>query len=175
MKYMLVFIISIAFLNAAEPPVVRESDSDKALMFELSSLDDQFINNYIYGLGYRWYFSDNWSLGIGVGFNSNNFDESIDSTTITNETLAWGLNPSLRYNFSSNKNIIGFIGVDLAYFTSSNINTIDSIDRKETSENYSAGVFVGADWFFTKNISLTAQYRLSYGIMTQENSLDDVL
>ena len=94
-------------------------------MFELSTIDDQVINGYIYGLGYRWYFTDNLSFGIGVGINSNDFDESSDTTSINSSSISWGVNPSIRYNFSSNKNIIGFIGVDYSYYTSTNIIEID--------------------------------------------------
>ncbi|MCB0703559.1 MAG: outer membrane beta-barrel protein [Ignavibacteriae bacterium] len=170
MRYIILLLLSITYLNAVEVPLVRESSSDQALMFELSTIDDQLINNYIYGLGYRWYFSDNWSLGIGMGFNSNEFDESTDTVSVIRTSKSWGLNPSIRYNFSSNKNIIGFIGLDYSYYTSTSTISVEVVDNKQMSKNNSAGLFIGADWFFTKNISLTTQYRISYGLRSQEHS-----
>lgn len=168
MKYILLILLTITYIDAAEVPIVRENSSDQAIMFELSTVDDQFINGYIYGLGYRWYFTDNLSLGLGVGFNSNDFDESTDSLSINTSSDSWGVNPSIRYNFSSNKNIIGFIGVDYSYYTSTNIIEIEAVENKTNNINNSAGVFIGADWFFTKNISITAQYRLSFGSNSEE-------
>ena len=170
MRYIILLLLSITYLNAVEVPLVRESSSNQALMFELSTIDDQLINNYIYGLGYRWYFADNFSFGIGMGFNTNEFDQSADSITITSSANSWGLNPSIRYNFSSNNNIIGFIGLDYSYYTSTNTINIEDLKREQINKNNSAGLFIGADWFFTKNISLTAQYRISYGLRSEKHS-----
>lgn len=163
------FIIISGFTLKAQD--VREMVGDQALMFDMSSLDESLISNYNYGLGYRYYFANKWSLALSIGYNNSDRNETIDTIKTNYLTNFIGINPSVRYNFSSNKNIIAFIGADASYMIETN--TVENENKSEEERNLmSGGLFVGADWFAFKNISFTAQYRLGYGVSSFNNKLN---
>lgn len=173
MSKVFLFVFIMALSQSLFSQGVRESDGDKALIFDMSTLDKSLLINYNFGLGYRHYLADNFSFSLSIGYNDTKRDYLKNDTATKTEINYIGVNPAIRYNISSNKNIIAFIGIDGSYMIENNVKD-DTFNKNEVNKTiYSAGLFIGAEWFFIENLSLTAQYRLGYGVSSFDEKLDN--
>lgn len=141
---------------------VRKDKGDMALMFSYNGLTSSTANAYNGGVGAQWYMSDNMALRAGVGFGAPSITSGDGSTTISGTALS--LSPGIRMNLANNSNIVGYVGGQVMFgMLSTNISVSGSTTERSTSaSSLGIGVFFGAEWFPTKNVSLGMEYGLGY-------------
>lgn len=172
MKNLKKIIISFILLAIIAPKeTLGEEDvyfcakkGDQALMFGLKGLSDLTAGNYGAGFGYQYYFANHFAYRISLGFS---YDEEFKEkptgaeTDFTQSFTEFSLTQGIRYNFGMSGNILAYFGGQLHFALSKEYaegefwEPVEVVTRYTT---YGGGVFIGAEWFAWKNVSLSAEY-----------------
>ena len=178
---LLFFIFSIYQYNlfsAEDNAYFRAKQGDNALLFTLTGLSNLSASNFGSGLGYQYYFANHLAYRLSLGMN---FDEETTEKPqgaeedYTKSMTDFGLSQAIRYNFAGySGNVLAYIGAELLLSLSKEVEEgvsfqpITSITRRI---NYGAGVIIGAEWFPWKNVSLSAEYHLTFKYSTGKNEI----
>jgi outer membrane protein W len=168
-KYLTPFLFVFMIYNlvsAKDESGYNAKTGDQALLFNLKGLSDLKADNFKGGLGYQYYFMNHaaFRLGVGVSYENQSLDKTagaakdykLDDLTLT-------FTPGIRYNFASSSNVLAYMGAEAIVAISDKTEEgVDFKDIKKTSKSaeYGLGLFIGAEWFAFKNVSLSAEYSL---------------
>ena len=164
----ILMILFLAFANAYSEDDVyfRAKNGDQALMFGLKGLSDLSAGNYGTGAGYQYYFANHFAYRLSLGFSySRQFTEKPEGSEsdhiITNTQFS--LTQGIRYNFGMSGNILAYFGGELMFGLSKETEEGEFWEATEVVTRYTdygGGLFIGAEWFAWKNVSLSAEYVL---------------
>jgi len=131
------------------------------------------------GIGVKYHFSEKLAARVGIGFSNSSTTEKpaagSPSTDVDEKSTltVFSLAPGLQFTLVKTGDISGYAGFQLGLIAlTSNIDGWghDPGDSyKNTRWLYSAGGFLGAEWFFNDRLSLGAEYVLQYIIRSGTN------
>ncbi len=159
----LVFTLTLlAFPIARSQTTVVPSKGSKALLFDFAGLSNLGANAYNGGIGGKYFLSDQTALRAMLLFGLDN--RSLAGAK--NDNIQFGLSAGLEYHLPISTNASPYVG---------GMVTAKSEDTKitgATSTSTSAGVagIAGVEYFFNKNISLSAEYQFGLTAMNTTQS-----
>ncbi len=162
-------LIAVTAIAGAQD--VRKSQGDLAFLFAYNGIGSSTVGAFNGGVGAQWYLSNDMALRLGLGFGTSSIETPAGGTnTSTLSGTAISLAPGIRMNIASNSNVVGYVGGQVMFGTTSTKSEVTgSTNTPETSAtNLGVGLFFGAEWFPTKNISLGMEYGL--GFMSSSSS-----
>lgn len=169
-------IFLVPFLLQAQDASSKRSAGDKALLFSLSGLGNLGAGNYMGGVGFKYYFSNNLALRAGLGFaNSSETKKAPTSAGADEKTtdMAFSIAPGIVYELARTGAVVGYVGGQIMYTMSSNTvenpNHVKDTKTEVTGSTFGAGVFMGAEWYPWNNVSLSAEYLLGFSSTTGKN------
>jgi len=164
----LIVIIYPIFLVSEDDVYFRAKQGDQALMFGLHGLSDFKAGNYGAGFGYQYYFANHFAYRISLGFSYHEEFKEKPSGTESDYTLSnteFSLNQGVRYNFGMSGNVLAYVGGQLLFALSKESEKGEFWEATEVTTRYTTygtGLFIGAEWFAWKNVSLSAEYVLGF-------------
>lgn len=183
MKKTFVYILSLMCLlsiaNAKDDVGYRAKEGDQALLFSLKGLDNLSAGNFNGGLGYQYYFANHtaFRFALGLDFSSESQDKPDETYAkdYSKDVFSFLLRPGIRYNFGTSSNVLAYMGTEAIFqltktTTESNLVTFTDQTLEEKSTNFGLGFFIGAEWFAFKNVSLSAEYGLSFLFGSSEST-----
>ncbi|MFC2092955.1 outer membrane beta-barrel protein [Bacteroidota bacterium] len=135
-----------------------------------SSYNDTLNSNTValYGAGYRYWVSDQFSLGGGISFGMDNVNATFAGGTAESKATTYGINVEGLYQFKPMYSIAPYIGlgvnfgmVDYTYDITTTTGGTSSTNSYANSGNaFGGGLGVGFDWYFTEGMSLGGRYTI---------------
>ncbi len=173
MKNLLFIALAIVIATSslqAETKNTRNSKGAGAILFNLNGLSVLQAGNYGGGLGFEYFFLNGMAARVGIGFNM--YNESTPSPAANGaarkiSSSEFQITPGAKWNFSSNTTITAYIGIEGLFKTTgsesegANFSKDDPKTTKSTSA-FGASAFLGAEWFAWENVSLGAEYKLTW-------------
>jgi opacity protein-like surface antigen len=124
-----------------------------------------------YGVGYRYYISNNMALRATLGIVLNNSTVKASASGFSDSTddkTAFGIGLGLQWNMPHIASVSPYWGVELGFLTGSD-NTTSSAPSgtsagtfKTSGSTFGVSVHAGAEWFFNSAMSLGAEYRFGF-------------
>jgi len=118
----------------------------------------------LYGAGYRYYFSPQFSLMGGVNFGMDKTSASYTGGSAETTTTTYGISLDGMYQFKPLYSIAPYIGLNANFgmFNSEVKSTSGSTTYTTTNKGsaFGGGLGVGFDWYFTEGMSLGGKYTL---------------
>lgn len=140
---------------------VRRSKNDLGMLFTLNGLGNLSGGAYNGGVGAQWYVADDMALRLGLGFASMKNEDKSGAVTRTETNTLVSVNPGFRLNLAHNSNVVGYAGVQAMIGMSSG--KVEAGGTTElTGTTVGGGIFLGAEWFPWKNVSLGLEYGLGF-------------
>lgn len=183
MKKLIIILFVLIFASSGlllsdDDIYFRAKKGDQALMFGLKGLSDLSAENYGTGFGYQYYFANHFAYRFSLGFlYSEEFTEKPEGgeSDYTITYSEYSLTQGIRYNFAMSGNILAYFGGEVL-FAFSKENEIgkqwESVEVITRYTTYGGGLFIGAEWFAWKNVSLSAEYLL--GISYSSGSTETI-
>jgi outer membrane protein W len=174
MKHSIAILCIVALTTgmavAQESTVKGTKAGDKALLFTLKGLSTLGAGDFGGGCGFRYHFTGNMAVRLGLGFGMNSSTEKAaagtagvdDKTTETSFSFA----PALEYYIVHTSSVSGYLGVE-AFFsmdskTHEGIGHVDGVKTENSSSTVGAALLLGAEWFPWTGIGLGAEYHLHF-------------
>ena len=146
----LIAVLVLASMAFSEDATPKTKEGDKAWMFSFSGLGNLGAGSYMGGVGGKYYFQDNMALRAGLSFSTT------DIPDVDKDPSSFGLNAGLQYDYSTNGAVVAYFGGNFMYSTS-------KTQGSDKSDNtFGIGGLAGVEWFPYNNISLSAEYMLSF-------------
>ncbi|MGO9482613.1 MAG: outer membrane beta-barrel protein [Candidatus Kryptoniota bacterium] len=144
-------LTSLAFSNAQSQTTDSTSVGSKALLFDFAGLGNLGANAYNGGIGGKYFFSDQTALRAMLLF-------ALDNRTFAgakNDEIQFGLGAGLECHLPVSTHVSPYVGCLL---------TATSEDTRmtgatSTATSVGAAAVAGVEYFFNKNISLSAEYQ----------------
>lgn len=141
-----------------EAPALDAMDRKVALMFDLDGLLMAPSNFEQIGIGLRYALSDALHLRGAVGLDSRSTEvDPENGDNQTDESNVFALEGGVDFVLRRNENLVLYVGGLLQVGTF--MNDPDGEDNKEETTSFTLAAVAGANWFFTRNVSLGAEYR----------------
>lgn len=127
---------------------------------------DSIASNTLYGAGYRYWVSDNFSINGGIHFGMNNIDGKTD-TVGTWSTTTYGISVEGLYQFKPMYSVAPYIGLGVNFgmydfeFTQTPTGGTQA-KWTNTGNAFGVGLGVGFDWYFTEGMSLGGRYTIGF-------------
>jgi len=162
-RVLLLAVSMVAFAVSASAQDVRKAKDDMAFLFSYNGIGSSSVGAYAGGVGAQWYLANDLALRLGLGFGTSSTENPGPVKTTVSGT-AISLSPGVRLNVASNSNIVGYVGGQVSFGTTSTKTEVEgSTNNPENSgSNLGVGVFFGSEWFPTKNLSLGFEYGLGF-------------
>jgi len=142
---------------------VRRTAGSNALLFTLNGLADLGGGNFMGGLGFNHFLSNDVALRAGVGFGMGSITSGAGATEDKASTTEIKVAPGIRFNLANNSNVAMYVGGQVMFGMSSTSNTLAGADDgSESSTAIGVGAFAGAEWFPWNNVSLGLEYGLGF-------------
>lgn len=163
-------LAACAIATTAMAQDVRKAQGDAAFLFSYNGLGSSTVGAYNGGVGGQWYLSNDMALRFGLGFGTTSTESGAEGSKTTVSGTAISLAPGIRMNIASNSNVVGYVGGQVMFGSGSTKSEREGSTNtaEASSSNLGVGVFFGAEWFPTKNISLGMEYGL--GFMSSSSS-----
>lgn len=153
------------------------SAGDKALLFNFSGLSTLNLGAYQGGIGGKYFLSDGMALRgmLLFGMDNNTTKGTAGFTDATDNTLSFGIGGGLEYHLPVSSSVSPYLGGVLQFITSSNTVTPSvftggtATSTKTSQTNFGIGGVAGVEYFFNKNISLSAEYQFGISFANQTN------
>lgn len=159
------FIFASLNLYSAGSYSFLAKEGDHALQFGVNNFS---LDNVGGGMGYQHYILNNIAMRgrIGGSFSNASLEKEKIGDYQDYSKSSYGVyaNIGLRFNFVANRTVVFYtglestVGFDLTKETGKNF--LD-ISTSTTTLSNSPGLFLGAEWFITTNVSLSAEYVLN--------------
>ena len=185
-KFLLVIMAVVLLANVAmagDGPTVKANSGDKAWLFSFGGLSSLSANNFMGGIGGKYYISTNNAFRMSLGFTTN-------STTLKNPTIptptgqsadqkfsssVFSITPGFLHVMSSDGPVAPYIGAQFTLGMSSNTteNPGYVLNNKNHGSSTSFGVsgIAGVEWFPWSNVSFAAEYQLSFASSSGTNEV----
>lgn len=151
----------------------------KALLFQFSGFSNLNANDYLGGIGGKYYLSPTMAARVGLQFARNKSDDPFNpppGSTATGKdgessTTTLGVNAAVEMHWGA-KRVSPYVGAGIAFKTASSEDKDEVTDpTPQTTIKNDRGyteigivVLLGAEFFlYKKMISLAAEYQLGYG------------
>lgn len=142
---------------------VRHSSGSTALLFTLNGLANLGGGDFMGGVGFNHFLSNDVALRAGVGFGMESQTSGTGTSEQKESTTTINIAPGIRFNLVHNSNIAMYVGGQVMFGTSSTTNTVGGTDAgSSSSTNIGVGAFAGAEWFPWNNVSLGLEYGLGF-------------
>lgn len=141
---------------------------DKAVLFNFVGLSALNLNAYQGGIGGKYFLSNRLALRGMLLF-------GIDNTTVAasslvseskNDNLSVGINAGLEYHLALASRISPYVGGTVLFENTQT--TVSPGLGSEKTTTFGAGLIGGVEYFFSQNISLSAEYQ--FGVSDAINS-----
>jgi len=168
----LAFVAATAIAGAQD---VRKSQGDVAFLFAYNGLGSSTVGAYNGGVGGQFYLADDMALRVGLGFGTTSTESGADGSKTTISGTAISISPGVRMNIASNSNVVGYVGGQVMFGMNSVGSEREGSNASTTNSASSLGVglFFGAEWFPTKNISLGMEYGLGFMSGSSSTTIKD--
>lgn len=165
----LLFIISfvLASLNlySADGYSFLAKAGDCAVQFGVNNFA---LDNVGGGVGFQYYMINNVAIRARIGgsyaHSSLEKKQATDYQDYSKNAYGAYANVGFRFNFAARSSVVFYtglestVGMDMTKEVGKNF--LDISTETSTWKN-TAGIFLGAEWFFSKNVSLSAEYVLN--------------
>jgi len=144
-------LIFLAFADAQSQTTNVPSNGSKALLFDFAGLSDLGANAYNGGIGGKYFLSDQMALRAMLLF-------GLDNRTFAgakNDDIQFGLSAGLECHLPISAHVSPYLGGMLIAKTEDTKMT----GATSTSTSVEVGGIAGVEYFFSKNISLAAEYQ----------------
>ncbi|MBL7127730.1 MAG: outer membrane beta-barrel protein [Ignavibacteria bacterium] len=116
----------------------------------------------LYGAGYRYYFSPQFSLMGGVSFGMDKTSFTFNGGSGETSTTTYGISLDGMYQFKPLYSIAPYIGLNANFgmYESEVTSTLVTTTTVSTNKGsaFGGGLGVGFDWYFTEGMSLGGKY-----------------
>jgi hypothetical protein len=116
----------------------------------------------LYGAGYRYYFSPQFSLMGGVSFGMDKTSASFTGGSGESTYTSYGISLDGMYQFKPLYSIAPYIGLNANFgmYSSENKYTLGTVTTTTTDKGsaFGGGLGIGFDWYFTEGMSLGGKY-----------------
>ncbi len=151
---------------------VRRTAGSNALLFTLNGLADLSGGDFMGGMGFNHFLSNDVALRAGVGFGMASLTSGTGTAEDKASTTTINVAPGIRFNLANNSNVAMYVGGQVMFGMSSTSNTLGGAnDGSTSSTSIGVGAFAGAEWFPWNNVSLGLEYGL--GLTTSSSSDKD--
>lgn len=118
----------------------------------------------LYGIGFRYYVSNQWSLQLGLHVGSSTLSDTTGAGNVDRQKLTtFGAALDVNYHMPALYSVSPYIGVNLNFGTLNYNDTQPTIYTFEYSSNsFGAAANIGFDWYFTPGLSLGGKYMLGF-------------
>lgn len=142
--------------------------------FNSSGTSVTLFNRNIYGVGFKYFFSNNWSIlgGLNFGFGSSTEDVFQGTTNIGTDEESGsliGVAVDVNYHLNSFYSVSPYLGANINFgtysYTFEEKRTVaGSTNEKNefSSSNFGIGLNIGFDWFFTEGLALGGKYTIGF-------------
>ena len=142
---------------------VRHSSGSTALLFTLNGLANLGGGDFMGGVGFNHFLSNDVALRAGVGFGMNSVSSGTDPAVSKSSKTTINIAPGIRFNLVHNSNIAMYVGGQVMFGMSDSTDTFNGTQqRSESSTSIGVGAFAGAEWFPWNNVSLGLEYGLGF-------------
>jgi opacity protein-like surface antigen len=132
-----------------------------------SDMDD--IDTKIYGVGAKYYISDNNAIRLLLAFSSHSGGEPSGQTVTSSSTL--GIAAQYEYHVGPLYSTSPYFGGGISYASTSASSTPSSGTKATTSySQFGVTAVAGFDWYFTRGLALGAEYHLGYFGNSESNT-----
>lgn len=171
--FIFLFFFTICFNQTfSQGSLVLCNQGNQAILFNLQGLSDLKAESFAGGVGYQYYFMDRIATRLSFGMSSiseEHFPIPPSDTLVSKEISSFSLifTPGVKYIFSRSSTIGAYIGGELLIGLT-NENTKNANYQKNGGEDeinktkYGAAAFLGIEWFAWENVSIGAEYKLSF-------------
>lgn len=156
------FIFASMNLYSAGSYSFLAKEGDQAVQFGVNNFA---LDNLGGGFGYQYYFVNNVALRARVGgyFSNASLPKEKISDFQDYSKNMYGLyaNLGMRFNFLARNSVVFYSGGEITFgmdVTKETGKNFLDVSTSTTSFRNSAGLFLGAEWFITSNVSLSAEY-----------------
>ena len=121
----------------------QNTQPTKAVVFGFQGLSNLSLGNFYNTVAFKHYYDTQSAFRGGVGFSS--------ATNNGNTTSSYFVNGSLLFDYARTQNTLVYYGLGVSYSNANNSN-----------ESYSGNGIFGAEFNVLQNVSLGAEYNLTY-------------
>jgi opacity protein-like surface antigen len=198
-KWMVLFVIvmlcvSLAVAADNEENRIKTSQGDNALLFTIGGIGDFNLggamagmvlysdenyptSEYMTGIGFKTFLSDNMALRIGFAFEKLSYTEEDDAGDYEQNYSTLAIMPAIEYHLYKSGPVSIYTGAGL--FFASMASASKAGDADETTLSWSSfGVagLLGAEFYPWKSVSFGAEYQLGFasGSSKHDNGTDSV-
>lgn len=152
-----------------EAPALDAMDRKVALMFDLDGILSAPTSFEQIGVGLRYSLSDVMYLRAAMGLDNRTTEvDPENGDNSTDESSAFAMEAGLDFVLRRNENLVLYVGGLLQFGLTTD--DPDGPDNKLEGSTFTVAAVAGANWFFTRNVSLGAEYR--FGIERSASELD---
>lgn len=163
--FLISFVVASLNLFSADGYSFLAKGGDMAIQFGVNNFA---LDNVGGGVGFQYYMINNVAIRarLGGSFANSSLEKKQASDYQDYSKKAFGAyaNLGVRFNFAARSSVVFYtglestVGMDLTKEVGKNF--LD-ISTQNTTWKNTAGLFLGAEWFFSKNVSLSAEYVLN--------------
>ncbi len=146
----LVTLFLLVGIVVAQDATPKNKQGDMGIMFGFSGLSILGVDNYMSGVGIKYFIQDDLALRGGFGFATKSIPD------VDENPMDFGLNAGVQYNFTSSGPVVGFFGGSL-FFNSHKAQGI-----ADPTNTFGLLALFGAEWFPWNSVSLGAEYGLGF-------------
>jgi opacity protein-like surface antigen len=169
----LLLVLCTVLMFAAEP---RTKAGSKALMFTINGLGDFGVRSPLlgevtvegttytaYGIGGKYFLSDDMALRGVLGFNSNSETQKTDAGDDKTTTTKFGLAPAIEVHFVNSAPVTAYYGAMVNFAMLSETHTPPvGTETKDSGTQFGVAALLGAEFFPWDNVSFGAEYQLGF-------------
>jgi len=181
MKKLVLFLLILAIASgisiAGEP---KTKTNDRAFLFSISGLGTFNIgglpvaNIYqnstkinLVGIGMKYYIADNMALRGGLNFHYDKTDKASTADSIIISNTYFGFAPGIEYHFVNTGSVTAYVGGEVMFgMTNYKSAPVHQTETGESGTLIGVGGLFGVEFFPWDNISLGAEYKLSFSTNT---------
>jgi hypothetical protein len=175
----LALFVCTSFAQKENPFITTGS---KAVLFSFSGLSNLGANNFDGGAGIKFFFNSPMALRVGVQVNASGTttpanpgsgERGIDGST---SSTSFGVDAALEYHLTTSR-LTPYFGGDIGFMTTSNeskpfVTGTGTLYQTTIKNSAGAGItlnffaLMGVEYFIVNEISLAAEYRLGYSLLS---------
>jgi hypothetical protein len=180
--FVLAFTFGLArtsFAQDADKDVIRPltAQGSAAFMFTINGLGSFGIGSpavgsdtvngagpLVFGVGGKWFFSDDMALRVLLAFNTRSGDHSLADTNSTKPSQSqFGIGAAVEKHFRPLYSTSPYAGLQVSFASASQDNGgSGNAERKFSSSTFGVAALAGFDWFFTRGIAAGAEMALGF-------------
>ncbi|HET7152128.1 MAG TPA: hypothetical protein VFJ29_00025 [Candidatus Kapabacteria bacterium] len=124
-----------------------------------------------YGVGYRYFLSNNMDLRATLGIVLNNTTTKAQASGFsdgTDDKTAFGIGAGIEWHMTPLASVSPYWGAEVGFLTGSDNQTftapsgVSAGTQKNSGSTLGISVHAGAEWFFNQAMSLGAEYRFGF-------------